>query len=81
VQGSSIAINTLEAARNHLLPAIVDVITINDSRVNSSVTPRAIRSSEPLSRIEQGSVTLARIVSPEFIFVMKLKLTFDNRLG
>jgi hypothetical protein len=81
VQGRSIAINTLEAALNHLLPAIDDVITINDSRVNSSVTPRAIRNSEPLSRIEQGSVTLARIVSPEFILVMKLKLTFDNRLG
>jgi hypothetical protein len=81
VQGSSIAINTLEAALNHLLPARDGVITINDSRVNSSVNPRAIRSSEPRSRIEQGNSTLARIVSPKFILVMELKLTFGNCLG
>jgi hypothetical protein len=68
VTGSSTAINTSAAALNHLLPEIDGVTTINDSRVNSSVTPRAIRSSEPLSRIEQGNSTLARIVSPEFIF-------------
>ncbi|MGD1071411.1 MAG: hypothetical protein ABSB15_14820 [Bryobacteraceae bacterium] len=65
--GSSTAINTFAAALNHRLPAIDGVTTINDSRVSSSVTPRAIRRSEPLSRIEQGNSTLARIVSPEFI--------------
>ena len=73
---------TQASAVNQLLPAIDEATTTNDSRVNSLVTPRAIRNSDPLSRIEQGNSTLgSNLFRPNsYALVMKRTLTFGSSI-